>query len=82
MLDDRSLEEARHMFTGIRIAAINAGKAAGGAIVFGACFTLGAAVTKASLQALSNAANKLADKKTDKARVTKATEVTSTVSAI
>lgn len=66
------------MFTGIKIAAINSVKTAGGAVVFGVGFTLGAVAVKATLQALSNAANRMADKNGKTTRVTKAAETVAT----
>lgn len=54
------------MFTGFKIVALNAAKGVSGAVVLGVGFTLGAAITRAALESLSSAANKLANERTTK----------------
>jgi len=69
------------MFNGVKIAALTAVRGIGGAIVLGAGFTIGAAVTRASLEAISNAANKIANKRTVKTVETKVAQTADRVAS-
>lgn len=54
------------MINALKIAAINTAKTVGGAVALGIGFTVGAAITRATLNGMANAANKLAENKSVK----------------
>lgn len=67
------------MFSTIKVAGVTVVKGIGAAVVLGAGFTLGSAVTRAALETLSRAADSLtkaAAKKEDKKKVHKVVETT------